>query len=316
MQKKIDLIVPVLFSKAVNLVPLINSICNQNTDLIDTATITLVINPANQKTVAQISEQLKECTHGKPRFHLNVIGTEKTGVNSARQLGIENTFGSLIFFFDDDVILSDPKLIANHMENHLINPSVFAVGGYYDAPEKNGLLSRTYHNRQIQWLNESYTDSTKTKSNYLIGGHFSIKRSLLKNHNLEFDSKIKFGSSETDFFLSARQKGLELLLIKNSVDHILKDSAISLLIKTYKQGAGKRYIENKGLVFTPLFRSISQPKNRTEKIVHSLFEISFSWGYYLFDRNYAGFFNFYAHQLLLFLKYQKQKWINYLRSDF
>ena len=316
MQQKIDFIIPVLLSKAPNLAPLIHSICNQNTKFIATATITLVVNPANEQDVAQLSEQIKEYALGENQFRVHVIGCKETGVNSARQLGLDQTSGSLVFFFDDDVILTDTNLIDIHMSYHLENPELFAVGGYYAAAQKPSLFGQIYLNRQIQWLNESYTDVTKTKSNYLIGGHFSIKRSLLETYNLGFDPQIKFGSSETDFFLMARRKGLDLLLIKNSVNHAVKDSPMSLLIKAYRQGAGKRYIENKGLVFSPLFRSISQPKNRIETLIHSLFQISFSWGYFSFDRNYAGFFNFYMNQIFLHLKYQKQKWINYLRNDF
>lgn len=316
MQPKIDIIVPVLFSKRGHLTTLVSSIGLQNLNGIDSVAITFVVNPARPPDVIELSNQLTTILKEKPKFKIQMMTIKNSGVNSARQLGLDSTSGSLVFFFDDDVQIADPNLIQIHFANHSTNPDIFAVGGYYSLPKNARLFSEMYLNRQIQWLNESYTDFSKSRSNYLIGGHFSIKRSLLQKHQIEFDTNIKFGSSETDFFLSARQKGLELVLIKNSVTHDIEDSPLSLILKVYNQGSGKRYIESKGLAFSPKFRSIVQPHSRSARLIHSLFQVSFSWGYFAFDRNYAGFFKFYGNQFTLFLKYQKQKWINYLRNDF
>lgn len=316
MQPKIDLIIPVLFSKRGHLAALVRSIGLQNLDGIDSVTITFVINPARPTDVIDLSNQLRAIVKEKPQFQIQMMTLEKPGVNSARQLGLDSTTGAFVFFFDDDVQIANPNLIQTHIAHHTNTPDIFAVGGYYSSPQSSRLFAELYLNRQIQWLNESYTDFSKTRSNYLIGGHFSVKRSLLQKHQIKFDTQIVFGSSETDFFLSARQKGLELMLIKNSVLHTIKDSPFNLILKVYKQGSGKRYIETKGLSFSPKFRSIQQPHSRSARLIHSLFQASFSWGYFAFDRNYAGFFKFYGNHFTLFLKYQKQKWINYLRNDF
>ncbi len=141
----------------------------------------------------------------------------------------------------------------------------------------------------MQWLYESYLDHFKLSAGYLLGGHFSIKRNLLNRAELSFDTAITFGSSETDFFLTARQKGLILNLKKWPVSHVLLDSPLRLIQKVYLQGRGKKYIEKKGLFFRPTYRSTMAIKGPSESLIAFLYDLAFSWGYFSLDRQYADF---------------------------
>jgi glycosyltransferase involved in cell wall biosynthesis len=313
MHQKIDILIPVLNSKKNKLIPLLNSIAAQESNLFQIANIVIILNPAVPVDGFKLRDQVADCNLNGKKFHLDILTTLDMGVNVARQLGLNNTAGSLVFFFDDDVVLDDPLLIQHHILNHTVDPSLFAVGGFYSQGRHRGHFSRIYIQRQIQWLNEGFSDRTKTKSDYLIGGHFSIKRKILEDTKLDFDTRIKFGSSETEFFLAARRAGLKLRLIKKSVRHEIIDSPWKLIFKSFQQGFGKRYIESKGLVHRPVFRSIIAKRPINESIVDMIFDMAFSWGYFSFDRNYLGFVSFHLKKFSLHLKYQKQKCINYLK---
>ena len=127
-------------------------------------------------------------------------------------LSAETLSSEISFFFDDDIVLNDKNILAEHLAFHQKHIDHFACGGFYKSNSDSGLFSKIYLIRQQHWLSEAYLDTQKQSVGYLLGGHFSIKRKLLQQFGLSFDAKIKFGSSETEFFLAAGVKKLKLSL--------------------------------------------------------------------------------------------------------
>lgn len=314
MLQKIEIVIPVLKTKKSDLNRLLSSILNQSPLNYSNINILVVLNPAYAAEALQFESNLKSVLKFPDFISLTVFPSESRGVNAARQLGLQHCTSEIVFFFDDDVVLNDSTLTANHVEQHLKNTGLFAIGGSYHNDEIKTQFALVYLRRQIRWINEAYTDSSRTGVAYLLGGHFSIKRSLLQTANLGFDKSILFGSSETEFFMSARSKGLKLQLFKFSVQHHIIDGSLRLMQKTFLQGRGKRYIESKNLLFQPIYKSIVINCSVFESVVERIFEFCFFLGYYSFDGNYSGFFKMHFQKINLAFKHQKQKVINSIRS--
>ncbi len=314
MFQNVDIVIPVYALKPFQVDRLVDSILKQDVGSVEKINLFLVINPARSEQFTEWQNQILSNFQKNP-WSFKIIYSEMAGVNRARQLGVNEGLSEIVFFFDDDVILEDKDILKNHLEFHKNNPETFACGGYYTTDTRHGVFSKLYLLRQKHWLNESFLDQQKKLVGYLIGGHFSIKRSLLQKAGISFDVNIKFGSSETDFFQSACAKNLKLSLQKWTVTHDLQDGPLRLLQKTYLQGRGKSYIEKKGLNFQPIYRSMIVTNLFSEKIVALLYDLVFSWGYYAFNHQYGLFFKSYLKKILLQLNYSRQKLVNYLRRD-
>jgi hypothetical protein len=80
----------------------------------------------------------------------------------------------------------------------------------------------------------------------LIGGHFSIKKSICVERGLTFNEEIIYGGSELEFFLKAHQQKLKMRLFDWVVLHCPKINFLSLSRKIFKQGKGKAIAERQG----------------------------------------------------------------------
>lgn len=314
MYQNIDIVIPVYAKKNLQVDSLVKSILNQDLGTIDKVNIFIVFNPVRSEQSIKWQKKIP-LFHDQEKFSLKLIFCEDAGVNNARQIGVDHGQSNIIFFFDDDVILDKKNILKNHADFHIKNSEVFACGGYYSTDSHQGIFSNLYSQRQKQWLDEAFLDPQKIYAGYLIGGHFSVKRKLMQNNNLKFDVNIKFGSSETDFFLSACSMKQKLVLQRWSVKHALQDGPLRLLRKTYLQGRGKKMIENKGHFYKTIYRSILVHNRLLEKMIALLYDFTFSFGYYSLDHQYGLFLKESLQKFYLEMNYARQKLINYLRTD-
>lgn len=314
MFQSIDVVVPVFSLKKIQVDRLINSLLNQEIPTVKKAYLFVIVNPVKLSEQDEWIKTLKSIVKSEI-WTLTPLFLEMAGVNSARQMGLNAGRSDITFFFDDDVVLDEKTILAQHLEFHEEHPEFFACGGYYKSFKNVGLFQKVYLSRQNRWLNESFLDQQKLSVGYLLGGHFSIKRSLFPSTELVFDTQIVFGASETEFFLKACRFKLKLGLQKWHVTHELTDRPLRLLQKTFLQGRGKKYIESKGLFFQPLYRSTVSSSSVLENLITWLFDLTISWGYHSYDRNYAEFFKIHLKKAWLQIGYQRQRLINYLRSD-
>jgi glycosyltransferase involved in cell wall biosynthesis len=169
--------------------------------------------------------------------HLNEI---KIGVNRARNRGIQQSQGMVLFFLDSDCVLEDQTLLQKHWDLHAANPTLTCIGGGYSCDSKQ-IVDLTYNYIQMRWL---YQGRQKELNRYLIGGNFSCKEPQLSGQL--FDEEILYGCSETEFFVRLGADGQTYKLFDNlNVLHRSNLSRLRLIKKIYRQGFGTCYVEKK-----------------------------------------------------------------------
>lgn len=169
--------------------------------------------------------------------------TSNAGVNAARNHGMNECKGSLIFFIDDDCWISDSQFLIKHENVHAQNTWAFAVGGYYRNQSKRS-VSVAYAEIQKEWL-ESNVLNKNFETQCLLGGHFSIKR---KKDLPLFDDTIRFGGTETEYFFRLKKQGYRFLLIPDFIEHAPQMTVRSLIRKAHLQGRTHRRMVREGLI--------------------------------------------------------------------
>lgn len=200
--------------------------------------VILVDNSLNPKT----NEELKKLI---ARYHLNIrlVFSQEKGVNHARNLGIQESQSEILLFVDDDCWFNDHLLLAKHIQFHQKNSQFFAIGGRYSLDVDAGFIDSCYHDIQMKWLSEGIVDSYTGQTHYLIGGHFSVKKSQLLQGNILFDSNIKYGGSEVSLFLQANKLGCLSKLENIYLIHSPNLNMLQVMRKLFRQGQGKYYLE-------------------------------------------------------------------------
>ena len=157
------------------------------------------------------------------------------GVNKARNMGIRFAGGEILYFLDDDCILSGKNHLQNLVLEHKSKPSVAGIGGGYRASEVFLYnLDKFYHEHSEKWIEEHVFDDKNTSQ--LIGGNASYKREIF-DKGFYFDPLIAFGGSEESFNEALRKESYTLVYDKKLwVFHVLKLTVFSLIRKGFWQG--------------------------------------------------------------------------------
>lgn len=279
----IDIVIPTTGKRCDNLLLLTKSILNQNLSpqksdsiiYIKKINIYISINPTDKTLERKILSEFQN--YENKVFEIKIIQNKKMGVNEARQNGLNAGKEEIVFFFDDDCELQDRNLLLEHLYFHQTNKNALAVGGLYQylSSEKPSLCIH-YYNEQIRWYKRGLINLQTCESAYLFGGHFSMKRLMAKTNQLSFDTSMKFGGTEKEFFLQALNKKQILIQTHLSVAHHYEFGYLTYLIKIFKQGQGNAYIANKGLSFKPKYKN----KEKTHPLIHFLFNTAFWFGYH------------------------------------
>ena len=204
-------------------------------------------------------------------FKYKEVGS--VGVNKARNMGIRFSGGDILYFLDDDCLLSNKNHLKNLISEHEKHPQVMGIGGPYRALKDIYGLEKFYHEHSQKWI-DSVSDS-KIEVSQLVGGNASYKREVF-DKGFYFDPLIAFGGSEESFNQSLREQGWTLLYNEKLwVFHDVRLSGLAFIKKSFGQGLGS-------------FKNLS----RTE----SLKDMKRNWAFS------SGEFSFYAFIYGLFFK--------------
>lgn len=227
---------------------------------------------------------------------IQVIQIAQKGVNFARNKGLALARHEYILFLDDDCELLTPLDIVKIFERlNVEEENLLAVGGrYLICKSTASQVGASYYLNQMQWLDSSvFSNSiqrnTTNYSRYLLGGFFIMKKSLAIKNDLQFDEKIIFGGTEKDFFLRAFRAQLKILLFPVLVQHRYDQGLFTYMQKSYKQGRGQAYIENKlistsGSTSDLDFHQKSDVLDQT--FYQKIFNFCFWWGYFSYKKQY------------------------------
>lgn len=171
--------------------------------------------------IDQSDESLKHKEYFYNKYeNLNFIIEKRVNLPNARNVGIKNSNGEIILFFDDDIIVHN-NCIKSHIDAHQ-DSSKYLIAG------------RTIQSGDIKWadinniaeidLANGDTAANFNQTNtfkdipFAVGCHFSIKRDLIKNVGI-FD--IAFAGNalyeDLDFSFRSRKKGYTISYIPSAV---------------------------------------------------------------------------------------------------
>lgn len=286
-----------------NLDRLLKSISLQKTNFV--FEVLVISNPGSVK-----AKDLVERYSHFQNFDLNQVG-----VNRARNEGLRKANSNILIFFDSDCDLDDQNLLQKHFDRHLENPQMVCLGGVYTHSSES-ILDQAYNFIQRRWL---YWGAEQDSCSYLLGGHFSCKKLLLKG--FEFDESIVYGGSETEFFCRLKIAEIPCRLdLSLGVAHNTQLTMSDFVLKLFKQGAGAAYIERK-LSFQ--FKDFYSNYGAVEFHDRNFFP-EMRFGIFLAEQAFlkgkssegAGFPSWKRRLFILkaWLKYKKMRTLEFLRS--
>lgn len=197
------------------------------------------------KPNAKLKAQLKEWAGDLP---IRLLATNQFNISAARNQGIKNSQGSLIFFLDEDCILPRKDYLQKLYQFHIKNPT-FAGGGYYlTATSQKKSADSIYNLLCNTWL-ESHKNS-HGNSQVLLGGCSFFPREILLNKKIRFDEQSSKAGEEYLFSRQWLATGHPIYLSPRwSVLHHPRTSLFKVLKKSWTQGS---YIQQDKLVPTKL----------------------------------------------------------------
>lgn len=277
--------------------------------LIDFLVEVIVVDNSVQK-LNTLSQHLHVISH--KQFQVHLMTTKTRGVNQARNLGLKFSQAPIVLFLDDDCWIRDQGLLTKHVLLHQQNPQIFAIGGYYHLPLGKSIFDVCYHTVQMHWL-QAGINPDSLRSDYLIGGHFSIKKELASGHQIEFDTDISYGGSELGFFQKAKQSGLVSVLQEIYIMHDTNENLLSLTRKLYRQGMGKSITQKKFKSDESINQRVLTSGHGTGvlNLLQSYLSISFWFGYYREQQNLLGFFRHLVKLLYGLIRQKKNSFLQW-----
>jgi len=233
-------------------------------------------------TEAQIAKYQIQNTKYKIRY----FKIKHSGSAAAKNYGIKQSKGEIIFFTDDDCIIPE-----NWMEvllnGYRIYPNIVGAGGWYMPPEdEKRFFQKTGHKINLLF-NSLYADEKKFIETFptcvALIPNVSYKRDILEKIG-GFDEKISaLGSPELKYRVMFKEKQ-RILYVPTSVIHNCPLSAWGYIKKLFRQGRCKQYANLKyfngkpplnfdvSFLYMPqkLFKALSQIINKKEVKISDL----------------------------------------------
>lgn len=167
--------------------------------------------------------------------HIQWHYTGQKGSNRARNLGLKQSRGEIVAYFDDDCVVPHRSYLSEIARAHAENVQASAIGGGYFAPIDANAAEIAYNHIAHAWLSRRTEEGGKFIN--LVGGNVSYKRHHLIEKGFTFNDDIVFGGAETEMHLRMFRSGLELIYLEHlKVEHRARLNGVQLVSKGYKQG--------------------------------------------------------------------------------
>lgn len=182
---------------------------------------------------------------------VRIIESPEKCISAARNRGLENAQGDLLFFLDDDCHLPDHLYLHDLYKAHesAIN---FSGGGFYlNEPSSKNVFSRFYNLLCNVWL---YAHTSKDqKPSVLLGGCCFYSKKILWEHGLRFEALNKKAGEEYALNSNVIHHGYPLLLQDRwSVYHNPRCRLRDVLRKAWVQGKSMDQKKKTPSFFRPL----------------------------------------------------------------
>ncbi len=223
-----------------------------------------------------LEAKLRGCFSNDPRFHY--LQTSRLGVNQARHLGALAASGEVLYFLDDDCLLSS----TNHLELALRKlgelPPGSILGGSYIGDA--GVLGAAYHAMVTGWIRlgaGAYDEEPRAtfEVQNLLGGNFLISRKAYFQGPFQHTSI--YGGEDTEFFRVQSGLGNRLFYFPGlDVRHLENDSVKKIIFRAWCHGRERESLALKSNVSRRRRLSIFWTLFKKNKSVIWFFLIHFS----------------------------------------
>jgi len=267
MQEKISVVIPT-YNRVEDLKECLNSIFNQTVLPQEVIIVDNAKNNNLEKIILNFSKKIK-----KKNIILKYIRNEKeNSANIARNIGVENSTGEIIFVFDDDIILKE-----NYIEKILIiyktYPQAKCVQGYIENKKQisklGNFLCRLFFLDNFQknkcqilvsvsGIYPSILDKT-INCQWLSGANHSFKKEIFKE--IKYDENLKKYSDGDDIEFSYR-------IFKKYPNSLYMTPEAKLIHKVSKEGRSleKELIFMKEIYNLYLFYKLFEPTFKNKLI--------------------------------------------------
>lgn len=220
-------------------VTLLISALNQNTDeLIRKMKIdsdAVLVNQCENESVTEIESAGKK---------IKIIESTGRGVGANRNLCIDNSFGDIVMFSDDDIVYYDnyAKVIVKEFEDH---PEADMIMFNVSVCEER----RTYHN-------EGYKKLSALNIGRYPAYSIAVRRKVLTDKNLKFSllfgGGAKYSNGEDSLFLrEAYKKGVSMYATDKEIGEEIPRTS------TWFEGYTEKFFFDRGVLFAFLYKKNS-----------------------------------------------------------
>lgn len=184
MDKLISIIIPV-YRVEKWLKKCVNSVIRQTYKNLEI----ILVDDGSPDKCPQICDKL-----AKKDSRINVIHKENGGVSSARNAGIDASTGEYICFIDSDDWI-DKNFIMNAYNDAISNGAQIVISNITIVSRRGERLYKTVNQTQRIDFNSEETLFAALQEELSLGGAVPklYESSLIKDNNIKFDSKVKFG---------------------------------------------------------------------------------------------------------------------------
>ncbi|MFA4993167.1 MAG: glycosyltransferase family A protein [Candidatus Omnitrophota bacterium] len=213
----------------------LNSVLKQDTDGIFEYEVIIVLDNKDKESGNWLKDEI--LLNRRIKF----FRSPEPGVNSARNAGIKESRGEIIYFLDDDCYFLEKRQLLNLRASFNAHPEASAIGGGYILEDKGKDVFSISRNKLDNFHVED-TMSLKGETGALLGGNTAYKKEVFIKYGF-FDENIHFGAAETELNDRILKGGGKLHFLKElSLMHSTgRHGLIKYFLKAFMQGRGKGY---------------------------------------------------------------------------
>ena len=244
---KYSIIIPT-FNRCQSLIKALNSTINQTIPAFNYEII-VIDDDSTDDTKSQIS-RLRQGFGGQAKPEIRYFKIEHGGPAKARNKGIKESKGEIIFFTDDDCVVP-PNWMETLLDGYKRYPNIVGVGGWLIEPKET--LRKSYLARYIHYIHfcidyfpawtlfncEILSNDPERGLGNFAGNtaNLSIKRDILEQMSGFREDYYWPGSEDSDLSFRILNAGLKLLYVPFHVEHIKNIDLWGLMKLFFKRGA-------------------------------------------------------------------------------
>lgn len=176
----------------------------------------------------------------------------EANVSLARNTLLKEVQGQVVYFLDDDCLLTNPHHLTNILKFcHSKQKPVLGFGNYVNGSNVDGntIWQRTYNFICNLWLRKGMR---LPDGPHILGGNFFIcLEEKAEKSELQFDEQFNFGAEEQGFIRRVRQKGIECCYLPYlSIQHVVDGGFRRFFLRAWCHGTVKNQFPQEYLGFS------------------------------------------------------------------